>query len=365
FLMSVLKFGYHFVTADLDTVWFDNPLKYLSTNIAQVVLQGQTHRHSQLSGGFICVHSTSGGKQFWQRVIHCHNKNMGYLLKTRMKATSKYTEQECINQVANETLNRRTQIHYLNEDLFPDGRRFFVQKLPQLNGVIPVVVHNNWIIGLDEKWKQFQSWNLLCDDATPTNDEVKFHKNLFKNFRLRIKILTYNRFQSLKRLLISLLTTYYFNDHVDLDIWIDHPSQDATAGTRKEWSLIVQYLSNKSQFHWPHGSLLIYQQKSHIELFEQWTQSARTKTDEYEILLVLEDDMTVSRYFYEYIKKALQYYYYNRTNYDPLMYGFSLQNQDTILGQTGGTKTRSRDIQTILRDDYGSPLFYKYQLLGK
>ncbi|CAF0983438.1 unnamed protein product [Didymodactylos carnosus] len=282
-----------------------------------------------------------------------------------MKVTSKYTEQECINQVANGTLNRLTQIHYLNEDLFPDGRRFFEQKLPQLNGVIPVIVHNNWIIGLDERWKRFQSWNLLCDDATPTNDELKFHKNLFKNFRLRIKIITYNRFQSLKRLLASLLTAYYFNDQVDLDIWIDHPLQDATTETRKERLLIVQYLSNKKQFRWPHGSLLVYQQKSHMELFGQWTQSTRTKTDEYEILLVLEDDITVSRYFYVFIKKALQYYYYNRTNYDPLVYGFSLQNQDTILGQTVATKTRSGDIQTILRDDYGSPLFYKYQLLGK
>ena len=356
FLMRVLRAGYHFLSADLDTIWLDNPLKYISHNLS-ITIQGQTHKETKMSGGFIVLHATHHGRKFWQDVITCQHDN---LLQLRSKEyikqkrpPSDFTEQECINNQL-----KTVRINLLDPYLFPDGRSFFDLHRSQSRGIVPVVIHGNWLVGLENKLNRLKSWNLLAGTTSSCQSihtGLTFHKT--KQIPIRIRILTYNRLQSLQRLLQSLVHANYTGDRIHLDISIDHPSTHASTIQYQQWQQLNNYLHSQS-FHWPHGSLTIIQQKKHIGLLGQWTHD----TNHNEIQIFFEDDLVVAPSFYLFIKEAIQYYYLNESNYDSRMFGLSLQHQHTVLGQTTGQRLPS--IPSRLNQS-GSPLFFKYQLLGK
>lgn len=70
----------------------------------------------------------------------------------------------------------------------------------------------------------------------------------------------------------------------------------------------------------------------------------------------------VSPDFYLFIKEAVDFYYLNDENYDENMFGLTLQHQHTVLGRTGAKTVPN--IENVL-ESFGSPTFFKYQLLGK
>lgn len=69
----------------------------------------------------------------------------------------------------------------------------------------------------------------------------------------------------------------------------------------------------------------------------------------------------VSKDYYAFIKRMVQFYYLNETNYDAQVFGLSLQHRHTVLGQTTGQKLIDIEKELKQRD---SPPFFKYQLLG-
>lgn len=92
-------------------------------------------------------------------------------------------------------------------------------------------------------------------------------------------------------------------------------------------------------------------------LLKQWIVSSNHS----EIQLFLEDDIVVSSHYYVFLKEAIKYYYLDDENYDEKMFGMSLQKQQIILGKSN--RKNEANIQTVL-DKFGSPNFFKYQLLG-
>lgn len=68
--MRGLKAGFHFLSADMDTLWLSNPFDYILHNLS-ITIQDQTHKQTKMSGGFIIVHATSNGRKFWKDVINC------------------------------------------------------------------------------------------------------------------------------------------------------------------------------------------------------------------------------------------------------------------------------------------------------
>ena len=108
---------------------------------------------------------------------------------------------------------------------------------------------------------------------------------------------------------------------------------------------------------WPHGPLAIIAHAEHIGLLGQWMSSSNHS----EVQLVLEDDLVVSPYFYLFVKRAVDFYYYNKSNYDGRLFGLSLQHQHTVLGETTGVGFQP--IEKRLNQTKDST-FYKYQLLG-
>lgn len=246
FLMSILQYGVHFLTADMDSIWLDDPFKYVSRKLS-ITVQGQTHKETKMSGGFVLVHSTSQGKRFWKEIVKCQRENLELLhendIKLQKRSPSDFTEQECINNRLN-----TTEIHLLDRYLFPDGRSFFDQHQPQQNGIVPVVIHGNWLIGLNNKLDRLKAWDLLAttNQTCPliSSDSIKVNGRPREQFRLRIRIMTYNRLDSLHRLLLSLAQANYTGDSVPLDICIDKPPPEASSDDYNKWAHLIMFVRN-------------------------------------------------------------------------------------------------------------------------
>jgi len=164
FLMSVLHAGFHFVTADMDGLWLDDPIPYFND---AADLQGQMHKVTKISGGLVIVRATTYGRYFWNMVIECQRGNAQFLAtaKPGSYVAATYTEQYCINQLslglASQPMFSRS---LLDPWVFPDGKSFFDETQSQHRGMWPAIIHNNWIVGTGNKIKRLHDWNLASAD---------------------------------------------------------------------------------------------------------------------------------------------------------------------------------------------------------
>lgn len=124
----------------------------------------------------------------------------------------------------------------------------------------------------------------------------------------------YNRPDSMKLLIRSLLDADYLEQSVDLIVSIDK-------GARQDEIIAVA-----EQTTWPFG-------KRHIRAFSE-RQGLRKHiiqcgdlTQTYDAVIVLEDDLLVSRFFFSYVKQALDYYRENEK-----IAGISLYKHETHPG---------------------------------
>lgn len=131
------------------------------------------------------------------------------------------------------------------------------------------------------------------------------------NVDLRIIVLTFNRPQSLKRLLRSLNDAYYFNDTVVLEIWIDR-SNDGNIHT--ETFLVA------STVPFDKGEKSIYNHSKNVGLYGQWMGTWQPSEIMNEIGIIFEDDVSVSPWFYHYLKIVHQKYQHRED-----INGYSLQ----------------------------------------
>lgn len=115
---------------------------------------------------------------------------------------------------------------------------------------------------------------------------------------IAIIVIAYNRPVSLKRVLSSLNNAIYNEDeNIKLIISIDK-------GDSIENSEVVRIAEN---FHWRYGEKIVIQHKENLGLRNHVLKSGDL-TEIYENVVILEDDLYVSRYFYDYLKKSLEYY---------------------------------------------------------
>lgn len=129
---------------------------------------------------------------------------------------------------------------------------------------------------------------------------------------------------------------------------------------RNYYTKLRKYITCNSWllFRWQHGPLSIIVHKQNIGILGQWT----LDTNSSDVQLFLEDDLVVSPYFYIFLKKAISFYYVNRSNYDSRLFGLSLQHQTTVVGRRTGFPIQSMQEELNMT---GAPPFFKYQLLGE
>lgn len=161
-------------------------------------------------------------------------------------------------------------------------------------GKYPVAQHHNWIIGLQNKVKmakEERGWFLRDDDmACSTRD-------------IRLVVMTMNRAWSLDRLLKSLdHAKYPPGASVDLQVTIDRDfSENVDQPTMK----ILESLD------WRHGIYEVKVWPHKVGLYGQWVESWPAElypNDLYKAVILLEDDLEVSPYYFTWFTEAHKYY---------------------------------------------------------
>ena len=123
-----------------------------------------------------------------------------------------------------------------------------------------------------------------------------------------IIVIGYNRPKSLQRLLTSLSKAHYPQGNIRLVISLDN-------------SGILEPLHLAEAFDWPYGEKRVIHHEKRLGL-RNHVLACGDLTEEYGDVLVLEDDLFVSPYFYEYTARALAFY-----ENEPCLAGISLYSQ--------------------------------------
>lgn len=162
-------------------------------------------------------------------------------------------------------------------------------------------------------------------------------------FRLHIKVLTFDRIDSLMRCLDSLERALYDGDSVSLSVFVDHPSHHVggkwTSRAAERTRVAHALLRRVDNFTWTHGEKVVHYRSQNAGIQPQWLE-AWWPASVNDFAFVVEDDMQVSPVFYRYFKHMAATYYYNASNFDPHVYGISFQRQAFVPGIGGSPLVR-------------------------
>ena len=198
-------------------------------------------------------------------------------------------------------------------------------------------------------------------------------------FHLRV-LTCCGRVESLQRLLQSLLavdwtavpspstSSLVASIHLRLSISVDSPASPALIEVGSSFC-------HRLRSNWTSPHLLLQcealQADSPLGLVGQWT-SIPTSSEGREVLIVLEDDLTVTPPFFTFVlHHTLRYHILPPT--DPRLFSLSLQSAHTIVGESAHQRYGDRTPeQTLLNRTQGRPLLhpsspsqrYLYQLIG-
>ncbi|CAN6443424.1 unnamed protein product [Victoria cruziana] len=183
------------------------------------------------------------------------------------------------------------------------------------------------------------------------------NSNSTSNFRFIVKVLAYDRLDSLARCLRSLANADYDGDRVDLHVFLDHfRKSDAGNDSRvldqrlEDARRMVGFLDG---FEWRFGDKLVHFRTGNVGLQAQWLEAWWPSSDD-EFAFVVEDDLELSPVYYRYLKKLITTYYYDKLNFDPSIYGASLQRPRFVAGKHGNKLQLDDDTHIFLYQIVGT-----------
>lgn len=105
-------------------------------------------------------------------------------------------------------------------------------------------------------------------------------------------------------------------------------------------------------FRWDFGEKLVHYRTVNVGLQAQWLEAWWPSSDD-EFVFVVEDDLEVSPLYYQFLKRLIENYYYNQSNFIPSIYGASLQRPRFVPGKHGNKMNLDSETRLFL-----------YQLVG-
>lgn len=136
---------------------------------------------------------------------------------------------------------------------------------------------------------------------------------------LRIIVITQNRSKSLHRLLNSLNEAEYESDKVALDIWIDRSKSNVVS---------EETLQVARGFKFQKGQTNVQIHPTHVGIKGQWLKTWTPSNMETEKAVILEDDLTVSRHFYSFLKLVHTKYKHRLDVAGFSLHGSSIRHSD-------------------------------------
>ncbi|KAI4305892.1 hypothetical protein L6164_029224 [Bauhinia variegata] len=155
------------------------------------------------------------------------------------------------------------------------------------------------------------------------------------NFTFIIKVLAFNRLDSLSRCLRSLARADYLGDRVNLHVYLDHfKHENGTASFDQKLDESRRIMEFVDGFDWKFGEKLLHYRTGNVGLQAQWLEAWWPSSDD-EFAFIVEDDLEVSSLYYQFVKSLVVNFYYNTSNYSPSIYGASLQRARFVPGKHG------------------------------
>lgn len=153
-----------------------------------------------------------------------------------------------------------------------------------------------------------------------------------REFTFIVKVLAFNRLDSLTRCLRSLAAADYLSDRVHLHIHVDHFNGSAEVDRKLGESYrILEFVDG---FDWKFGEKIVHYRTQNAGLQAQWLEAWWPSSDD-EFAFVVEDDLEVSPFYYKFLRSLILNYYYNDANFRPYIYGASLQRPRFVPGTLG------------------------------
>lgn len=127
---------------------------------------------------------------------------------------------------------------------------------------------------------------------------------------LRVIIMTMDRRESFLRLWRSLERANYLGDRIDVDVWVDRNSTDHVADP--------EFLREITQLPWENGNKRVHLWRRNAGIRRQWIDTwilsvgGSTEKQLRERAVILEDDLSVSPFFYKWLKLAHEAYVDNK-----------------------------------------------------
>lgn len=130
--------------------------------------------------------------------------------------------------------------------------------------------------------------------------------------KIAVVTIAFDRIESIRRLLQSLLDAEYLGKQVDLIISVDKSDTD----------VVEQFADN---FKWPYGNKTVKKHNKNLGLHKH-IMSQGKDFDVYDALVVLEDDIVVSPAFFKYVAATVDKYSDNNDVAGISLYSFPLNN---------------------------------------
>lgn len=173
-LLEILNLGYSVMYNDVDMVWLADPFSYFKNKRDvyitddMAVLKPEDHSHALPPPGkkgrtYICscmlfLRPTEGAKlllRAWMKELHEH----------QWSPSLKANDQPAFNWALNHTAGQ-VDVYLLPQVAFPSGGLYFKNDTWRKETANKhVIVHNNYVVGFDQKIKRFRNHNLWFVEA--------------------------------------------------------------------------------------------------------------------------------------------------------------------------------------------------------
>ncbi|CAL5425504.1 unnamed protein product [Camellia sinensis] len=140
----------------------------------------------------------------------------------------------------------------------------------------------------------------------------------------------------------SLAHAQYGDDRVNLHIFIDHfkdidSTDNGSVKLDAKLNESCRILDFVDGFSWKFGEKIMHYWTGNVGLQEQWLEVWWPSSDD-EFAFVVEDDLEISLLYYKFLRDLIVNYYYNSSNFNPSIYGASLQRRRFVPGFSATTE---------------------------
>lgn len=241
-VMKLLKLGFRVLLSDIDTVWKSDPLApaSLSRSDGLDFDIAVTDDHGEVCGCYIYFNSTEAALDFWGAVLNGHRDIITFAMLNNSGNLRNFhdSEQKILTKLLYDKMyNANIMVSILDSDRYPSGFSYFNEHSPKYKSKMPVIIHNNFLIGKSIKRHRFVRYDLW------NYDEYEANKNKGSLFCKRNKLedweLIFNGFHKEIRIPTVTFVLPVHEDYIDKDTFLVQVAMEGFAANDSYGKLYI------------------------------------------------------------------------------------------------------------------------------